>query len=52
MGFGAADTSVWYLLPPFEEQPDLYAMDPQGQRDRNLGICYSNWTLTVILRFG
>ena len=40
--FGAADTSVWYYMPPFEERPELYALGPDGKRDKNLGICYSN----------
>jgi len=40
--FGANDTSVWYFMPSFEEQPELYALGPDGKRDKNLGICYSN----------
>jgi len=41
-GFVAPDTSVWYVLPPFEEQPELYALGPDGKRNKDLGICYSN----------
>ena len=40
--FVAADTSVWYFMPSFEERPELYALGPDGKRDKNLGICYSS----------
>ncbi|MDO8472861.1 MAG: DUF4838 domain-containing protein, partial [Dehalococcoidia bacterium] len=40
--FVANDTSVWFYMPSFEERPELYALGPDGNRNKELGICYSS----------